>query len=158
MKERILLFSIIAGLGIFIYIFQSFCNTTIGLAFVILAIFVYTMCSTLAYKLKTRKLKKHPVEVNQDYKPFISIMVPAHNEDSVIANTIENILQIDYEKFESDLSDANYEVVNSYLEYKEALKNFKFMDIETKGLSNVPIILIGVKITGLNNAVICPTF
>ena len=122
MKERILLFSIIAGLGIFIYIFQSFCNTTIGLAFIMFAIFAYTMSSAIAYKIKTRKLKKHPMVVNQDYKPFVSIMVPAHNEDTVIANTIENILQLDYEKFEiiaiDDRSDDNSANVLKELEKK----------------------------------------
>lgn len=122
MKERILLLSIILGLGVFIYIFQSYCNTTFGLAFIMLAIFTYTMFSNVAYKIKTRKLKKHPQVVNETYKPFVSIMIPAHNEDTVIAESIENILQLDYDNFEiiaiDDRSDDNTANVMKDLEKK----------------------------------------
>lgn len=100
MKERILLFFIVAGLGIFIYIFQSYFNTEIGLAFLILAMSVYVLFSNLALKIKKRRLKKHPIEINTNYKPFVSIMVPSHNEEGVITETIENILNIDYPNFE----------------------------------------------------------
>ena len=54
----------------------------------------------LAAKHKKRKLAKQPKVVNEDYKPFVSILVPAHNEEGVIAHTVENILNIDYENFE----------------------------------------------------------
>ena len=59
--------------------------------------------------------------VNEDYKPFVSIMIPAHNEDQVIANTVENVLAIDYPNFEiiviDDRStDDTANVVNSLAE------------------------------------------
>lgn len=54
----------------------------------------------LAVKHRKRKLAKQPPVFNEDYKPFVSILVPAHNEESVITHTVENILQLDYENFE----------------------------------------------------------
>ena len=100
MKERIILFIIVFGLGIFIYIFQSYFNTVWGLAFLCALMTVYALFSSLAYKIKKRKLQKYPTVINEDYKPFVSIMIPAHDEESVISNTVENILNLDYENFE----------------------------------------------------------
>lgn len=100
MKERVILFIIVFGLGVFLYVFQNYFNTVWGLAFLCFLMTVYAIFSTLAYKFKKRKLKKCPEIVNKDYKPFVSIMIPGHNEESVIENTVENILQLDYEKFE----------------------------------------------------------
>jgi 1,2-diacylglycerol 3-beta-glucosyltransferase len=34
-----------------------------------------------------------------DYQPYVTILIPAHNEALVIEKTVENILNIDYEKF-----------------------------------------------------------
>ncbi len=100
MKERVILFTIIFGLGIFLYIFQSYFNTVWGLAFLCLCMTIYALFTNLAYTLKKRILKKYPQVINEDYKPFVTVMIPAHNEESVIASTIENILQMDYENFE----------------------------------------------------------
>ena len=105
MKERIVLFLIIFGLGIFIYIFQSYFNTIWGLAFLCTAMTIYVLFMNLAYKLKKRQLQKHPKIINENYKPFISIMVPCHNEESVIEHTVANILNLDYENFEVILID-----------------------------------------------------
>ena len=100
MKDRIILFTIVFGLGIFIYIFQSYFNTVWGLVFLCACMFAYAMLSSLAYKIKTRQLSKYPQIINTDYKPFVSVLIPAHNEESVIVATVENILQMDYENFE----------------------------------------------------------
>ncbi len=105
MKERIVLFVIIFGLGIFIYIFQSYFNTIWGLAFLCTAMTIYVLFMNLAYKLKKRQLQKHPKIVNENYKPFVSIMVPCHNEESVIEHTVANILNLEYDNFEIILID-----------------------------------------------------
>ena len=100
MKERLILFIIVFGLGIFIYIFQSYFNTVWGLAFLCAGMFIYASISNLVYKIKKRKLSKYPQIINQDYKPFVSVLIPAHNEETVIKTTVENILQMNYENFE----------------------------------------------------------
>ena len=100
MKERILLFTIVFGLGVFIYIFQSYFNTVWGLALLCVLMSIYVIFLNLSYKLKKRKLAKYPQIINEDYKPFVTIMIPAHNEEGVISNTVQNILQLDYENFD----------------------------------------------------------
>ena len=100
MKERIILFIIVFGMGIFIYVFQSYFNTVWGLAFLCALMTIYVLFSNLSYKLKTRKLKKYPEIINENYKPSVTIMIPAHNEEGVIENTVKNILNLDYENFD----------------------------------------------------------
>jgi len=60
----------------------------------------YGLYSIAATKYQKRKLKKHPPVVNENYKPFVTVMIPAHNEESVIEHTVENILQMDYPAYE----------------------------------------------------------
>lgn len=124
MKERILLFTIVFGLGVFIYIFQSYFNTVWGLAFLCALMVLYCLFMNLSYKLKTRKLQKFPEIINEEYKPFVTVMIPAHNEESVIASTVENILSMDYENFEiiviDDRSSDNTASVIKELENKHA--------------------------------------
>ena len=122
MKERILLFSIVFGLGVFIYIFQSYFNTVWGLALLCTFMFIYAVFMNLSYKLQKRKLEKFPQVINPEYKPFVTVMIPAHNEESVIKDTVQNILSMDYENFEviviDDRSSDNTASVIKDLEQK----------------------------------------
>ncbi|MCD7878862.1 MAG: glycosyltransferase family 2 protein, partial [Candidatus Gastranaerophilales bacterium] len=96
---------------------------------------VYTAYMQIAFKHRVRKERKHPVEKNYNYKPFVSILIPAHNEADVIANTIENISSIDYSGYEIIVIDdrstdntlavlekicANYKNVKYFSRTKEA--------------------------------------
>ena len=100
MRERFLLFIILSCLGVFLYVFQNYVNTTVGFVILCVCMVIYGLYSIAATKYQKRKLKKHPPVVNENYKPFVSIMIPAHNEEYVIANTVENILGMDYPFFE----------------------------------------------------------
>lgn len=127
MKERVLLFFIIIFLTIFVYVFQSY--TEWGLAILVGVMALYAFALNIAYKLKNRKLQKNPPVVNNDYKPFVTVMIPAHNESSVISNTVENVLAMDYEKFEviviDDRStDDTAQVVKSLEEKHSNVKAF----------------------------------
>lgn len=135
MKERIVLFSIIFGLGVFLYVFQNYFNTLWGLVFLCAGMIVYTIYMQLAMFHKKRQLRKNPQIINENYKPFVTVMIPSHNEDSVITKTVENILEMDYENFEviviDDRSEDNtanvikeienkYEKVTSLVRDKDA--------------------------------------
>ena len=100
MRERILLFIILSCLGVFLYVFQNYVNTVVGFVILCACMVVYGLYSIAATKYQKRKLKKHPIVVNENYKPLVTVMVPAHNEESVISNTVENILSMDYPNFE----------------------------------------------------------
>ncbi len=129
MKERILLFFIVLGLTAFIYIFQSY--TVWGLAILVLLMAVYAIFTNIAYKIKKRKSLKNPQLKNEEYKPFVSIMIPAHNEESVISNTIETVLNLDYPNFEiiaiDDRSTDNTASVLKDLEKKYPEKVIAFI-------------------------------
>lgn len=56
-------------------------------------------------KRKKRKLIKkglfEKIEAEKkEYKPFVSILIPAHNEEFVIKDTIDNVLALEYDNFE----------------------------------------------------------
>jgi len=109
MKERIVLLIIVTSLAVLLYIYQYHFNTVYGLAFLVLCMIVYTAYMTLADKHRKRKLQKNPQVINKDYKPFVTIMIPAHNEASVIGDTAKNILNIDYPNYEIILIDDRSE-------------------------------------------------
>lgn len=100
MRERILLFIILSCLGVFLYVFQNYVNTIVGFVILCVCMVTYGLYSIAATKYQKRKLKKHPPVVNEDYKPYVSVLIPAHNEEFVIANTVENILKMTYPSFE----------------------------------------------------------
>ena len=98
MKERILLFLIIIGLTTFIYVFQNYTNW--GLAILICIMGAYFITASVATKLKTRKEAKQPKLKDELYKPFVSVMIPAHNEESVIAGTVARVFEMTYPNYE----------------------------------------------------------
>ncbi|HPT41725.1 MAG TPA: glycosyltransferase family 2 protein [Candidatus Gastranaerophilaceae bacterium] len=122
MRERIVLFAIIFGLGVFLYVFQNYFNTLWGLVFLCCAMLVYAFYMHLATLHKRRQLRKNPQVINENFKPFVTIMIPSHNEEGVISKTVENVLAITYEKFEviviDDRSDDNTASVIKDLEKK----------------------------------------
>ena len=109
MRERILLFSILLALLAFLYVFQNYVNTIFGLIILLCFMTLYGVYTSLALTHKKRKLKKQPIVINENYKPFVSIMIPAHNEESVIAYTVENIRNLTYKNIEIILIDDRSE-------------------------------------------------
>ncbi len=100
MKERIVLLAIVISLLVLLYFFQNHMDTPCAFMTILIFMIIYTTYMQIAYKHRVRKQRKHPVEKNYNYKPFVSILIPAHNEEDVIEKTIENIMDIDYPKFE----------------------------------------------------------
>ncbi len=129
MKERLLLFVIVLGLTVLVYIFQSY--TVWGLGILISLMTLYAIFTNIAYKIKKRQQLKTPPVKNEDYKPFVSIMIPAHNEESVIANTVKTVLNLDYPNFEiiaiDDRSTDNTASVLKDLEQKYPNKVIAFI-------------------------------
>ena len=95
MKERILLFIIILLLTTFIYIFQSY--TVWGLGIFVFLVALYAISVMIAGKIK--QLFKEEKK-SSEYQPFVSIMIPAHDEESVITSTIETVLKLNYPQYE----------------------------------------------------------
>lgn len=100
MRERIFLLGIISGLLGLLYFFQNYMNTPCAIYTMISFMIVYTAYMQIAFKHRVRKQRKNPVEKNYEYCPYVSILIPAHNEEDVIADTIKNISAIDYPSYE----------------------------------------------------------
>jgi len=100
MKERIVLLLIIFTLWIFLFIFQNYLDANWATFTIITFAIFYCVYMQIAFKHQTRKLRKHPVKVNENYRPFVSIMIPAHNEETVISETIENVAKLEYPQYE----------------------------------------------------------
>lgn len=66
---------------------------------------LYTFYMWAVTKYRARKERKNPPIVNYDYRPFVSILIPCHNEECVIEKTVENILGLDYKDYEIILID-----------------------------------------------------
>lgn len=98
MKERILLFIIVIGLTSFIYVFQNY--TDWGLSILLCFMMVYFVAASIATKVKARQELKKPKEKDESYKPFVSVMIPAHNEEAVISSTIARVFEMDYPNYE----------------------------------------------------------
>ena len=100
MKDRITLLLIISCLLAFLIIFQNYFKTSYAVIFLICFMALYMLYMYLSIKHQRRKLKKNPPAPNCSYKPFISIMIPCHNEHEVISETVKNILNVDYQNYE----------------------------------------------------------
>ena len=122
MKERILLLIIISSLLAFLIVFQNYFNTMWAIIFLVGFMALYSIYMWIATKYRKRKLRKNPPIVNYDFHPFVSILVPCHNEHEVIEKTALNILNIDYSDFEiiliDDRSDDNTAEIIKKLEKK----------------------------------------
>ena len=99
LKERITLFLIIAGIVVFLIIFQNYFNTFWATISIMLLMVIYLSYAQLAYTHKLRRYRNRNLD-NPNYKPFVTVMIPAHNEETVIEKTVENVLDLDYELLE----------------------------------------------------------
>ncbi len=122
MKDRISLLLILCGLLVFLIIFQYYFNTQWAIIFLILFMSLYMVYMWAATKHQKRKLKKKTNENKPLPNPFISILIPCHNESEVIKDTVQNILKVDYENYEiiviDDRSEDNTKDIILELEKK----------------------------------------
>ena len=121
MRDRAVLLIIIA----LTWVILAFIHLIIPVEklFVVMALMaIYTIILTASFSHQSRRLKKRPERLNLKYEPGVCVMIPAHNEENVIAATIENIMSLDYENFEvfviDDRSVDNTAVVLQNLEQK----------------------------------------
>ena len=105
MKDRINLLLIIICLLAFLVVFQNYFKTSYAVVFLICFMALYMLYMYLSIKHQRRKLKKRPLSAVCEYRPFITIMIPCHNEHEVIYDTVQNILNVNYKDYEIILID-----------------------------------------------------
>lgn len=132
MKDRVTLLSILCFLLAFLIIFQNYFNTTWAIIFLVMFMALYMVYMYIAVKHQKRKLRKNPVVYNENLAPFISILIPCHNEAVVIKETVENILNVDYKNYEiividdrstDDTKDAVLELEKKYDKVKALIRD-----------------------------------
>lgn len=108
MKDRFVLGILIILSWAILIILQKYIPIPSPIYILLGGMVLYTLLIQAAQyhqKRKKRKLIKkglfEKIEAEKrEYKPFVSILIPAHNEEFVIKDTIDNILLLDYESFE----------------------------------------------------------
>jgi cellulose synthase/poly-beta-1,6-N-acetylglucosamine synthase-like glycosyltransferase/spore germination protein YaaH/peptidoglycan/xylan/chitin deacetylase (PgdA/CDA1 family)/uncharacterized protein (DUF2062 family) len=80
----------------FTYIWH-YAVTVIFYVTIILGIFKLLFLGFLSTKQRFKKKKRLS---NSDYTPFVSVIIPAFNEEKVICRTIESVLESNYKEFE----------------------------------------------------------
>lgn len=106
MKDRIVLGILIILSWFVLLILQKSISIPSPIFILLGVMFSYAVLIQAAQyhqKRKKRKLlkKRDKNEAEKKkYRPFVSILIPAHDEEFVIKDTIENILSIDYENYE----------------------------------------------------------
>jgi 1,2-diacylglycerol 3-beta-glucosyltransferase len=103
-KDRITLAVLILFLWVFLFLFQKFIPNSSSTYIVLTFMAVYALMLHLAQYHRRRKERKSAQKEEQPqkqtYKPFVSILIPAHNEANVIEETLKTIFSIDYKQFE----------------------------------------------------------
>lgn len=100
MKDRVTLTFILCLLFAFLIVFQNYFNTVWAIIFLVIFMALYMVYMYAAMKHQERKLRKNPAKQTEQITPFISILIPCHNEGVVIKDTVENILEVDYQNYE----------------------------------------------------------
>lgn len=107
------------------------------------AMIIHTIWAALAQKRKGFFKTKFESTTNQipkiNYFPSVDIFVAVHNEEKVIANTIENLLGLNYPKFiiyliNDHSTDSTKEILDKYqFQFPDKVKAFHKLDEESSG-------------------------
>ncbi|MCE3234923.1 MAG: hypothetical protein K0Q50_1103 [Vampirovibrio sp.] len=100
MPQKILLASMIGVIWLIVVltgkVMESYSSVILLLVFMLL----YTWLITLAMVHQKRMETRRPKQVNEQYLPKVSVVISAHNEEVVIADTVHHLMKLDYPNFE----------------------------------------------------------
>lgn len=99
MNNRLLLAFFIVLLWIFIVFANHFYPLLPSTIFIVLFMTLYCCILSLVRLYHALFKTKSVSALDNAYQPFVNIFIPAHNEEFVLVDTIENILKIDYPNF-----------------------------------------------------------
>ncbi|MFS0988039.1 glycosyltransferase [Enterococcus durans] len=93
------------------------------LFYLFLILIIYTMVGyPILLELLNKLIHKKQIKFDESYRPSVSVIVPAHNEDSIIEKKILNLMSLDYEKDKLEIiiasdnsTDKTNEIVKRYV-------------------------------------------
>ncbi len=100
MKDRLILFFLILVLWIFLVVFEVYLDVIPSTLIVLVLIVLYCgilVVSQFLFKDKIAQAREKLSEI--DYQPSVSVVIPAHNEELVIEETIECLVKLDYPNY-----------------------------------------------------------
>ncbi|OGI00731.1 MAG: hypothetical protein A2Y25_11725 [Candidatus Melainabacteria bacterium GWF2_37_15] len=113
MRDRLALATLLILSWIILFIFQKYLpiQSAVYILFGFITFYIFLIETAQSHqRRKIKKLIKQGMYKGKftnelNYEPFVSIVIPAHNEENVIKDTIKNILQVDYGNFEIIVAD-----------------------------------------------------
>ena len=89
--------------------------------FIGIPISIFAIYGTLIlYYGKIKKRRSISVSTNKEYEPSVSVVIPTHNEASIMTKRIENLLASNYPHdkleflFVDDSDDSTPQIINEY--------------------------------------------
>ena len=141
--ERVALLLIIFCVWLFLDIFQNRLSSFYAVLSLLILMTLYAIYMQIAYKYRKRKAKKNPISINEHYKPFVTIMIPCHNEQNVIKNTVENVLKLEYPNYEVIVIDdrSEDETASVLIELEKKYDNVKVLIREKDAFPGKSVVL-----------------
>ncbi|HEY9745234.1 MAG TPA: glycosyltransferase family 2 protein [Oculatellaceae cyanobacterium] len=100
MKQKILLLSMAATIGLVVFLTGKVMPHYSSVILLFIFTTLYTWLVTLAMVHKKRMESKRPKPINEDYQPTVSLVIAAHNEEAVIEQTVRELMRLDYPHYE----------------------------------------------------------
>ncbi len=94
--ERFLLVTLLLIVWSIVYLTGKVMPQYSSVILLLIFMTLYAWLLTLALVHRKRQELKYPKPINTSYVPKISIVVAAHNEESVIEQTVRNLLKLEY--------------------------------------------------------------
>ncbi|MBM7712760.1 glycosyltransferase [Enterococcus xiangfangensis] len=113
------------------------------LFYLFLVLIIYTMIGyPILLEIMNKIVPKKDIILDNDYRPTVTVIVPAHNEESVIEKKILNLLSLNYEDSSLEIivasdnstDDTNIIVKNYEIKYPYKIKLYSVK--ERKGKTN----------------------
>jgi 1,2-diacylglycerol 3-beta-glucosyltransferase len=100
LKQKLLLLSLVAVIGLIVFLTGKVMPRYSSVILLLVFMACYTWLITLAMVHQQRRELKRPKPVNADYRPRVSIVIAAHNEEMVIEDTVRRLMRLDYPDYE----------------------------------------------------------
>lgn len=100
MKQKLLLLSMVATIGLVVFLTGKVMLHYSSVILLLSFIAIYAWLVTLAMVHKKRTELKRPQPINHDYQPSVSVVIAAHNEETVIEQTLRDLMQLEYPNYE----------------------------------------------------------
>src|SRR3989344_5860747 len=84
--------------------------------------------------------------IRLEYFPYVSIIVPAYNEEKTISRTISSILRLDYPKNKLEILVVNDESTDNTIKIVKKFRQVKLINNKHKGVGKASAVNAGIRV------------